>query len=145
MILQTISNIYKSRLNSTYNESLCLDTQLQQLLRHGLPCFINTATLSHSFLHILLVFLSLCFFLSFGSTGVWTQGFVLARWSLYYLSHTPSPFCFIYFSGRVSCIGCFVLDFFFFLGFINSTGGSCENSMNAHCILSKFTPSIIFP
>jgi hypothetical protein len=29
----------------------------------------------------------------FGSTGVWTQGFVLARQALHYFCHSASPFC----------------------------------------------------
>jgi hypothetical protein len=31
----------------------------------------------------------------FGSTGVWTQGFMHARKALWDLSHSPSPFCLI--------------------------------------------------
>jgi hypothetical protein len=33
-------------------------------------------------------------------TGVWTQGFVLARQALHCLSHSPSPFCIGYFQHR---------------------------------------------
>jgi hypothetical protein len=38
-------------------------------------------------------------------TGVWTQGLTLAREVLHCLSHASSPFCFSYFSDRVSCFG----------------------------------------
>jgi hypothetical protein len=38
----------------------------------------------------------------FGSTEVWTQGLMLARQVFYNLSHFLSPFCFSYFSDRVS-------------------------------------------
>jgi hypothetical protein len=37
-----------------------------------------------------------------GSTGVWTQGFVLVKQTLYHLTPSSSPFCFSYFSDRVS-------------------------------------------
>jgi hypothetical protein len=37
----------------------------------------------------------------FGSTGVWTQGFVLARQMTYHLGHVSNPFLFCYFLDRV--------------------------------------------
>jgi hypothetical protein len=45
-----------------------------------------------------------CFFIIifWSGTVVWTQGFDLARQVLYHLRHAPSPFCFSYFSDRVS-------------------------------------------
>jgi hypothetical protein len=39
---------------------------------------------------------------SFCSTRVWNQGLAFARQTFYHLSHAPSPFCFSYFSDRVS-------------------------------------------
>jgi hypothetical protein len=41
------------------------------------------------------------FFFFFCSTGVWTQGFILARQALYHLSHVPSPFGFDCFRNKV--------------------------------------------
>jgi hypothetical protein len=35
------------------------------------------------------------------STGVWTEGFTLARQMLYYQSHTISPSCSGYFGNKV--------------------------------------------
>jgi hypothetical protein len=53
-------------------------------------------------IRIYLIYLFVHLFI--GSTGVRTQaGFELARQLLYHLSHTPSPFCFSYFSSSV-CI-----------------------------------------
>jgi hypothetical protein len=45
-------------------------------------------------------FLFVCF--CFCNTGVWTQSFTFAKQVLYHLSHTLSPFCFTYFSNRIS-------------------------------------------
>jgi hypothetical protein len=41
------------------------------------------------------------------STGVWTQGLMVARKEFYHLSHVVALFCFSYFSGRVLhfCLG----------------------------------------
>jgi hypothetical protein len=44
---------------------------------------------------------ALIFFLCGGRVLTWHLS--LARQMLYHLSHTPSPFCFSYFSDRVSC------------------------------------------
>jgi hypothetical protein len=46
-------------------------------------------------------------FLCFGGTGVYTQGFALAKQVLYCLSHTFSPFCSGYFGegGFTFCPG----------------------------------------
>jgi hypothetical protein len=38
-----------------------------------------------------------------GGTGVSTQGLMVSTQVLYHLNHAPSPFCFNYFSDRVSC------------------------------------------
>jgi hypothetical protein len=48
------------------------------------------------------------FFFFFCSSGVWTWGLTLDRQVIYYLSHSPSPFCFSSFSNRVSHL-CLVL------------------------------------
>jgi hypothetical protein len=45
---------------------------------------------------------SIYLFMYFGSARVWTQGLVLARQVLYYLSHASTPFCCSDFSDRVS-------------------------------------------
>jgi hypothetical protein len=45
------------------------------------------------------------FFFSCG-TGVWTQGFALAKQALYCWSHTPSPFCSGYFGDGASWALC---------------------------------------
>jgi hypothetical protein len=39
------------------------------------------------------VYLFFGFVFSFGTTGVWTQGYEYAKQLLYPLSHTSSPFC----------------------------------------------------
>jgi hypothetical protein len=44
-------------------------------------------------------------FLLFCSTGIWTQGFTLARQVLYYLSHSVSIFCINYFWDKVWLYG----------------------------------------
>jgi hypothetical protein len=51
-------------------------------------------------LAFLILFLFLYFF--FGETGVWTQGFVLAKQVVYHLSHTSGSFCSGHFGDRVS-------------------------------------------
>jgi hypothetical protein len=45
-----------------------------------------------------------------GSTGAWTQGFILARQVLFQLSHTFSHFCSGYFLDRVLLFAPAVLD-----------------------------------
>jgi hypothetical protein len=42
------------------------------------------------------------FFFFLSRTGVWTLDLMLARWVLYYLSHTPSSFCKDYFLNSLS-------------------------------------------
>jgi hypothetical protein len=46
------------------------------------------------------------FFLCVCGTGVWIQGFALAKQALYHLSHTSSPFCSGYFGDLVSWTIC---------------------------------------
>jgi hypothetical protein len=44
------------------------------------------------------------FFFFFGCAGVWTQGFVFARWTLYHLNNIPILFALVIFPwDRVSC------------------------------------------
>jgi hypothetical protein len=50
------------------------------------------------------------FFFFFGTTGTGTQGFTLARQSLYHLSHTYSPFCSGYFGKGISLFAQISLD-----------------------------------
>jgi hypothetical protein len=55
-----------------------------------------------------LFFCSCCclgfFFFFFSGTGVWTQGLILTRQALSYLSHIPRTFCFTYFPNSLEFI-----------------------------------------
>jgi hypothetical protein len=50
------------------------------------------------------------FFFLFGRTGIWTQGFTLAKQTVYHLSHISSPFYSGYFGDRISWTICLTLS-----------------------------------
>jgi hypothetical protein len=49
----------------------------------------------------LFIYLFVYLFIYFSGSGLWTQGFTLAKQAFFYLSHTSSPFCSGYFRDRV--------------------------------------------
>jgi hypothetical protein len=58
----------------------------------------------------------------FGGTRVWTQGLALIRNALYHLSHSASPFCFVYFWGSLALCASWTAHWFY-LCFPHSSWG----------------------
>jgi hypothetical protein len=94
---------------------LCLQLQPSYIYTRC-PFLVSTFTWKVNFFYICLalwilnkilknnfyfILLSLAIGSFFCGTGVWTQGFVLAKQVLYYLSHASSPFCSGYFEDRI--------------------------------------------